>query len=467
MNFGIVVARVKSALAGLVAVPSRGANWLGFIREPFSGAWQKNVQVETQQNILAFSAVYACITLIANDISKLRLRLMQTLINGIDEEITTNSPFLGVLRRPNLYQTRIQFAMMWIVCKLIHGNVYVLKVRDGRGVVTDLHILNPLTVLPLVAPDGSVYYRLGKDVLAQVDETAGDDANVVPASEIIHDRMLCFWHPLVGVSPIYACGASATQGIRIQANSAKFFENMSRPSGMLTAPGAISNEAAARLKKFFEENFSGQNIGRTFVAGDGLTYSAMTMPAQLAQLIEQLKWTVEDVARCFLVPLHKLAGGENPKFTNFGALNQDYFSQCLQNHIESIEILMDEGLALPTGYFTEFDLDGLLRMDPQGRMEIAANGVKSGILAPNEGRAPENLPPVDGGDTPYLQQQQFSLSALAKRDAQADPFKTAASPTSPASSDAMPNPADQQAAAKLADALIARFTKAATEVVDV
>jgi phage portal protein BeeE len=32
------------------------------------------------------------------------------------------------------------------------------------------------------------------------------------------------------------------------------------------------------------------------------------------------------------------------------------------------------------------------------------------------------LPPVAGGDSPYMQQQNYSLEALAKRDTQEDPF---------------------------------------------
>ncbi|MNL46446.1 hypothetical protein D3C87_1691570 [compost metagenome] len=39
---------------------------------------------------------------------------------------------------------------------------------------------------------------------------------------------------------------------------------------------------------------------------------------------------------------------------------------------------------------------------------------------------------MDGGATPYLQQQNFSLSALSKRDAQADPFATAQPAAEPA-----------------------------------
>ena len=35
------------------------------------------------------------------------------------------------------------------------------------------------------------------------------------------------------------------------------------------------------------------------------------------------------------------------------------------------------------------------------------------------------MEPVEGGDSPYLQQQNYSLEALAKRDAASDPFAPA------------------------------------------
>jgi hypothetical protein len=60
-------------------------------------------------------------------------------------------------------------------------------------------------------------------------------------------------------------------------------------------------------------------------------------------------------------------------------------------------------------------------------------------MSPNEGRAKFDLKPVAGGDNPYLQQQNYSLEALAKRDAQADPF----APNTPPA----PKPAPPDAAA--------------------
>ena len=434
--FGFDIARaqneVERAKAQTLSAVNSTGGWFGMIRESFAGAWQRNIEVDAPREVLAFSAVFACVSVIASDIAKMRIKLVDEDEKGIAAEVKSNSPFLPLLAKPNRYQTRIKFIESWVISKLLYGNTFALKQRDGRNMVTSLYLLDAQRVTPLVADDGSVYYKLAADYLAQIPE-----ALTVPASEIIHDRMVCLWHPLVGVSPIYACGMSATMGNRIQGNSTKFFANMSRPSGALSAPGTISDEVAGRIKKAWEENYGGANFGRLAVLGDGLKYEPMTIPAGEAQLIEQLKWTVEDVARCFHVPLFKL-GGPEPVRVSVESLNQTYYSDCLQSIIESLEASLDEGLALPGGYYTEFDLDNLMRMDTATRYDTKSKAITGGWMSPNEARAAENMQPVAGGDSPYLQQQNYSLAALAKRDAKPDPFAGAAPPKLP---EAVPIPA--------------------------
>jgi hypothetical protein len=85
-----------------------------------------------------------------------------------------------------------------------------------------------------------------------------------------------------------------------------------------------------------------------------------------------------------------------------------YYTQALQNPIENIETLLEEGLAIPKDYGIEFDLDALSRMDSKTQMDIATKGVSGSIYSPNEGRAKFNLKPVPGGQSP-LAQQQMSL----------------------------------------------------------
>ena len=228
----------------------------------------------------------------------------------------------------------------------------------------------------------------------------------------------------------------------MERNSTQFFQNMSRPSGVLTAPGQIGEETAARLKRDWEENFAGGKIGRVAVLGDALKYEAMAMSPKDAVIVEQARLSAEKVCSAFGVPRFMIEVGDIPSNQNTEALWQLYFSKTLQKLVEAFENLQDDGLGLdPAKYRTEFDLDDLLRMDSKTLAEVEGVKVKNGIAAPDESRRKFNLPPVPGGGTPYLQQQNYSLGALAKRDAQADPFATAPAP-SPAPPQDPPQPAD-------------------------
>ena len=404
--------------------------WWPMIKEAYSGAWQKN-DTWTNDTVLAHYAVYACVTLIANDIGKLRQRLMKLDDNGIWKE-TTSPSFSPVLKKPNSYQNHVQFKQWWQTSKLINGNAYALKKRDQRGIVVGLYLLDPCRVLPLVTDNGSVYYQLSSDNLNRIG-----DGITVPASDIIHDRMNCLFHPLVGVSPLYAAAQAACQSLKMQNDSATFFANGARPGGILSAPGAISDETAARLKAHWDANYTGENAGRVAVVGDDLKFQQMKMSATDSQLIEQFKLTAEMVCTAFHVPPSKVGVSTAATGTTAAQENQKYYSDCIQVLAEEYEACMDDGLALPEKYGVELDVDGLLRMDMGALVETLAAGVKGGVMTPNYALRRLNQPPVEGGDTIYLQQQNYSIEALSRRDAQADPFATG-SPTIAAPVDTTP-----------------------------
>lgn len=446
---GFEITRVPQTKQVLNSVYNSGqwwGPWWGPITESFAGAWQTNTVVTGQQTLLQFPAVYACVTGISSDIGKNPIKLTERDRDGIWNEVT-DSPFLPVLRKPNHYQNRIQFIEHWILSKLLHGNTYVLKQRDQRGIVNAMYVLHPTLVKPLVAEDGSVYYDIGRDDLSQTDEIEKVDTGeriVVPASEIIHDMMPALFHPLIGVSPLYACALAATLGNRIADNSSTFFANQSMPGGILTAPGAISDETAARLKAAFEEKFGTSaagvnNRGRLAVLGDGLKFEPMRMTNEHAQLVEQAKLTREDVAMVFRYPLHKLTGQPPPYAGSMEASQVSYYVDCLQDKIEKIELSLDEGLDLPSGKRTEVDVDNLLRMDTAAMYEVLDKARE--ILTPNESRFVAGYRPVPGGNSVLRQQQNFSLEALAKRDAQDDPFGTN-TPATPAPESPEPKPED-------------------------
>ncbi|HDJ0355215.1 TPA: phage portal protein, partial [Escherichia coli] len=179
---------------------------------------------------------------------------------------------------------------------------------------------------------------------------------------------------------------------------------------------------AKKLKSNWDSGYTGENAGKTAILSNGAKYNPTTFSPVDAQTVEQLKMTAEIVCSVFRVPAYKIGVGQPPSSDNVEALEQQYYSQCLQTLIESIELLLDEALETGENESTEFDVTTLLRMDSERRMKTLGDAVKNTLLTPNEARKRENLPPLAGGDALYLQQQNYSLEALSRRDAREDPF---------------------------------------------
>jgi HK97 family phage portal protein len=437
--FGFEVGRVKTPVPATTTPVGWTFNgpgdWLNnwpVVQEPFTGAWQRNMDTRLD-SVLAFYAVYACINLIAGDIGKLTLRLVEKKKENVYEPVEVPA-FSPVLRKPNGYQTRQQFMENWMVSKLTAGNTYVLKEYNNAGLVDEMHVLHPAMVRPMVSDlDGSIWYSVSNDPL--VIEQRPDTDLMIPARFIIHDRFPPLGgHRLCGVSPITACALSAIQGINIQRSSSTFFANGAKPSGILTSDLTIDETTAKRLKDQWEANYTGTKIGKVAVLGDGLKYDPIMISAQDSQLVSQLKLTAEVVCTAFGVPPHKINVGPPPSYNNIEALDQNYYSGCLQKLIEAVESCLDQGLGLEKpeiNYQTNLNIKDLLKMDTPTKVKTYIESVR-GVLTTNEAREELGYDEVKGGDAVLSQQQNYDIAALAKRDAKEDPFaKADAAPKTP------------------------------------
>ena len=114
--------------------PPSQRGWYPVVRDWYAGAWQRNDEIRVD-SVLAYHAVFACVTLISQDVGKLRPKLVQKVGEVWPE---TESPaFSPVLRRPNHYQNHQQFKEWWVISRLVRGNTYALEAarqpRRRRG----------------------------------------------------------------------------------------------------------------------------------------------------------------------------------------------------------------------------------------------------------------------------------------------------------------------------------------------
>ena len=395
---------------------SAGSWWRPTVHEPYTGAWQKNDSTRAD-TLLSNPAVFACISRISQDISKLPVNLVTRTDDGV-WELTTNSAYSPVLRRPNHYQTPSRFVEQWISSKLTYGNTYVLKRRDNRGVVDGLYVLPPANVAPLVAPDGSVYYELRRPDLDLTGAwPAGQTGSaVVGASEMIHDRWNCFFHPLIGLPPLFAAALAAQQGTTMQQMSLEFFGGGSQPTGVLMVPGKLAPGQAERI----QSRWNTRPPGSVAIIEEGMKYEALSTTSVDNQYLEQLTWTTEQIAMVYAVPLFLLNSSKGAAYARNEPLIQLYHDEALAPLITGFESGMEGGLELSPPLGVEIDVDDLIWLDTDARTRAANETVRGGVLSPNEARFTYfGRKPVKGGDTPYMQQQQWPIEALADRPIEA------------------------------------------------
>lgn len=403
--FGLNIGRKKTAQP----VPDCRRGWRT-IFEPYTGAWQRNEELKVG-DLSSYPTLYACLNRIATDIGKLPFVLKGKDGHGIWRPIE-HEDYTPVLRKPNGYQTAQQFREAWILSKLMDGNAYILKHRDNRGVVVAMYVLDPSRVRPAVTEAGRVFYEIsyGQSQNLLPADYPGEQM-MIPASEIIHDRINCLHHPLIGVPPLTAAAMAAGKNIRILRNSSSFFENNAQPGGIVTAPAGISEEDAAKLERFFNDNFTGEKSGRIGVVGADLKFSPFAFKAADSQLVEQMRYSDEQICQPFGVPPFKIGIGSIPAGLGVDEINLLYMEDALHGHIIAMESLLAEGLGTAP-YRVDMPEIELMRMDHQRKANYHGTLRDKGIETVNEARLHFDYGPLEGGDTVYMQQQDFPLDQV-------------------------------------------------------
>jgi len=372
------------------------------------GEWQTRNRGWHPDTFASFSAVYTCTQIISGDVAKLPIQLYDVTSDGtllINRTYPLNKLFL----KPNPYQNRVQFMQLFVISYLMAGNTFVYLRRDARNMINRMDILDPRRVVIYVAPDGSIFYRIGVHPLAGITTPL-----MAPARDIYHHRMILSpSYPLMGVTPIYAAAASTQTGQQILANSQVFFGNAARPGGALTAPGKISDELAERLERDWNNSFGDSRSGKTAVLGEGLSFVPISMSYIDAQVIEQLRFSVEDVSRVFRVPGFMIGELMKATFRNTEQTNRQYLNSCLSYHLESIETGLEDVFEIAGSMKIAFDLNQLLRTEIDVRYGAYAKALQFGWQTINEVRRSEGMPGIEFGDEPYVQAQMRPLSVVA------------------------------------------------------
>lgn len=353
----------------------------------------------------ASTAVAACVAIYAEEAGRTNFVHYKRLPDGSSVAVK-NSPVMKILNNPNGYQTRYEFIAFLVANLYYKGNSYAYAVQNASGTVLRLIPITPEACVPYINPmDGDIYYRVSRQPWN--DQADFQENEFVLADKILHLRINAKTHPLTGTTPISSVLLSAETGVVVQQQNRKFFQNMSRTSGILSTPQKLSPELAARLSEAFKSRSAGQGIGGVPILDSDLKFFPMGMSAVDSELIRVYKQTNEDIAMIFRVPRELLGiSSEAGAAKTPETIMRTFISMGLGAMYANLEQAFTKFWQLPEDEYIEADIEGSLsRGDLKERMDALAKAVQGGVFSPNEARRREGLGPKEGGDEIFLQQQ--------------------------------------------------------------
>lgn len=406
--------------------------------------------------------VEACISAYAKVLGMLPINHWRERDDGGRDRVTTSAAY-RVMRRPNDYQTRADLFLNMASLELHKGNSYAVAVRNNRKEIASLHIVPYADARPFAWRDPEtgaveIYYGVGNNEYMPITPDYADRWDfVLPARDILHLRMQCPRDPLVGVSPLVGAAMAVATGNAISANQASFFQNFSKPSGILQTETQLTKKQMDELRAAWFEQTQGTNAGGTPILGWGITYKQTSTNATDAAIIDSYKLTVSDIARVFGVPLPVIGELGGATFANTEQLIAYWLSTGLGFFVEHVEQALDWLFQLPPGEYLEFDVTYLMRSDFLSKVDGYTKGITGGLFSSDEARHAFDLSKVKGGGSPRVQAQLLPLENALVTPTPATPAAPAA-PTKPEGDDDADADAEEEAEEE-AKALISRARK--------
>lgn len=330
------------------------------------------------------SAVFACVNLISNTIASLPFNLYRETEQGM----LLQGGLLNdlVSRRPNESYNSFNFRKAMITQLLLRGNAYVLPMRSGAN-LSGLELIDT-ELVQIDTTSGVLKYK--------VYLTTGVTMNL-DADQIIHIKYWTF-DGINGVSPIVYAKEIIGSSMAATAHMGGFYGNGGMPKGVLQLQGTIKDPDRIKAIGAQWDQLNKENKGRTAVLTEGAEYKPVAANFQESQLIESLKFSVEEICRLYSVPPHKIGHMEGAGYANsIEAQNAQFVSDCIRPLIEAIEMEFSNKLLNGNRRFV-MDLKALMRGDIQTEVQRNVSYWNIGAMSANEIRRMEGLPPIEGGD---------------------------------------------------------------------
>lgn len=371
-----------------------------------------------EDTALNLSAVWSAVRVITSASAILPLNVYKRragsrVINRVD-----NIKPCQLAEKPCPEMSALSFWEMMLQHALVRGNAYAEIERNGAG--------EPVALWPLL-PNYVGPYR--DFVTRKIKYQCGfADKSVVLDQENVFHLSGLGYDGIIGYSVI----AMARRSMKLTASSEQagdaYFSNGMKPSGWVEDPRSLADIQKDNVKENMKKEHAGAGaFGKGMYMWGGMKYHPIDISPNDAQFLETRQFQVEEVARWFNVPPHKIKHLLRSTFSNIEQQNREFYTDTLLYWLTKITQEFQAKLLSSYGerYFAEFDPDILLSGDVIARYTAYGIGRQWGFLSPNDCRAKEGDEPIEGGDVYHVAVNMAKLGSEPTHGKKPPPDKAA------------------------------------------
>lgn len=346
---------------------------------------------------LAISTVYRCVRLLSESVANLPLRYMR--LKGevfVDDRASRLHYLLSV--QPDERYSAFDFWAQAVQQMLLQGNAYIVPQYSPTSMELDR--------LVLCSP-GTVSYDLLNRTYTVMD-TTNSLSGTFAENEVVHLKNLSL-DGVLGVSTLTFARLTAQIASTGDNETLNRFANGGNVRGLVANEagvkgfGDVQDDELAGLATELDQRFQ---TGERIVSLPGrVDFKQLSLSSTDMQFLESRKFTVREICRFFGVHPSFVFDDTSNNYKSAEMANVAFLSNTLNPMLRKIECELHRKLIAPSLCCKrrfEFDRRSLYACDLASRVQYQTQTIAAGIYTVNDWRRAENMPPIEGGDTPLV-----------------------------------------------------------------
>ncbi len=380
------------------------------------GASTESGETVNGDTAMRLAAVYSSIYVLSSSLAQLPLHVMRR-HKGKVEQAKDHPAYYLLHDQPETWQTSYQYRETGMQHVLASGNSVAHIKRNRKGELLELTQVNPEHFAEPQRVNGT-----NRWLYPTWDEYDTRQKYLMP-EQVVHIQAFSK-NKRWGMSPIAYNAETIGQGLAAKKYGSQFFGSGGRPNGILINKSSLKDDGQKNLKAAWKAGGIGKGGGRTALLHGDIDYKPITITPEEAQFLETQKFNRSEIAGIYNVPSHMINDLEKATFSNISEQAIQFVRHSMMPWIARWEQEFNRKIFTENerraGYYTKFNLTGLLRGTPKERAEYYHYAITDGWMDRNEARSFEDMNPRDGLSEMLISVNAQKPAEIGKEEGQKD-----------------------------------------------